>query len=188
VTLTASRAIQPAGRLVCVVGPSGAGKDTLIDLARAECAGDPRFVFVQRLITRPPRPGERHQPIDEAAYACERDAGAYALYWRAHGLGYAVPATAAQAIAEGRVVVCDLSRAALAGARSRFPASVVLVTAPAELRAERIAARGREDVADARARLERSPPAQVEADLAIENIGPAEHGAARLAAFLRSLA
>ena len=67
-------------------------------------------------------------------------------------------------------------------------ASVVLVTAPAELRAERIAARGREDVADARARLERSSPARVEADLTIENVGPAENGAARLTAFLRSLA
>ena len=42
------------GTLVVVVGPSGAGKDTLIGLARALCANDARVVFPRRIVTRSP--------------------------------------------------------------------------------------------------------------------------------------
>ena len=57
------------GCLVLVVGPSGAGKDTLIRLARAALAGDPRYVFPRRLVTRPPSADEDNDQIDEAAFA-----------------------------------------------------------------------------------------------------------------------
>lgn len=57
------------GRLDLVVGPSGAGKDMLIRLARAALACEPRYVFPRRLVTRPPSADEDNDPIDEAAFA-----------------------------------------------------------------------------------------------------------------------
>jgi len=73
--------------LVAVVGPSGAGKDTLMGLARARLEGDTRFRFVQRAITRPAEAGgEAHRAIDLADFEAERAAGGFTLHWAARGL------------------------------------------------------------------------------------------------------
>ena len=77
--------------LVLVVGPSGAGKDSLLNAARAAFADDPRIHFVRRVITRPADPGgEDHEPVNEAGFA----ARSFALSWSAHGLSDGIPAEA----------------------------------------------------------------------------------------------
>lgn len=174
------------GGFVLVVGPSGAGKDTLLRLARERLAGEARVVFARRLVTRPAGPDEDN---DEVAWpdfeAGEATPGAFALSWRAHGLGYAVPASALGDARAGRVVVCNASRRAVAGARARLPGavSVVEVTAPPGVLAARIAARGRETEAEALARLSRAVP-PVGADAVVVNDGPPERGAGALVAHL----
>ncbi len=78
--------------LVAVVGPSGAGKDTLMGLARARLDADARFRFVQRAITRPAEAGgEAHRPLSVPAFEAEQAAGAFALSWNVHGLLYGIP-------------------------------------------------------------------------------------------------
>ena len=176
--------------LVAVVGPSGAGKDTLMEAARARLAGDARFRFVRREITRPAKAGgEDHAPVDAATFAARRASGAYALAWEAHGLGYGIPADIARDIAAGRVVIANLSRAVLAEAARRFPLLLIEITAPAEVLARRLAARGREDAADIARRLARrlDLPDGIVVERVV-NDGSVEEGVAKLLAALNRAA
>ncbi|TGD96194.1 phosphonate metabolism protein/1,5-bisphosphokinase (PRPP-forming) PhnN [Methylobacterium nonmethylotrophicum] len=173
-----------AGGFVLVVGPSGAGKDTLLRLAREALAGDPRYVFPRRLVTRPPSIHEDNEAITEEEFSRGEAEGRFTLSWRAHGLGYALPGTSAALAREGCVVVCNVSRRVVGEARRRLPAvTVVEVTAPPEVLAARLAARGRREDGDLAARLSRS--ASVAADCVVMNDGPPEAGADRLLAHLR---
>jgi ribose 1,5-bisphosphokinase len=176
-----------AGGFVLVVGPSGAGKDTLIGLAKAALAEDPGFVFPRRLVTRPKGPWEDHDTISMDTFETEEHAGSFALSWRAHGLGYAIPARCLDDARAGRVVVCNVSRSVVEAARRRLPgACVVEVTAPHEILAQRLATRRRPEDGDLGKRLARAAaPEPFHADLIIVNDGAPESGAAQLTGLLR---
>ncbi len=143
--------------LVAVVGPSGAGKDTLMAGARARLGpADPRFRFVRRSITRPASAGgEGHEALDRNAFLRRRDSGGFALWWEAHGLLYGIPRDIEADLAAGRCVVANLSRRALAEADARYPLLALEITAPPDLLAARLATRGRDDPAAIAARLAR---------------------------------
>ncbi|MCJ2108613.1 phosphonate metabolism protein/1,5-bisphosphokinase (PRPP-forming) PhnN [Methylobacterium sp. E-041] len=176
-----------AGGFVLVVGPSGAGKDTVIAAARAQLAGDPRFVFPRRLVTRPPSAHEDNAEIAEAEFSRAAAAGAFPLHWRAHGLGYAIPAEALTEAEQGRVVVCNVSRRVIEAARRTLPGvHVVAITAAPEILAARLAARGRAEDGDLAARLARAVPA--EADDTVANDGDRRVAAAGFVAILRDRA
>ena len=143
--------------LALVVGPSGAGKDTLLDGAREILAGDGQFRFVRREITRPADAGgEAHVEVSLAEFAARRAAGGYALSWEAHGLGYGITAGIIADLAAGRVVVASVSRGVIAEAAARFPTLVLEITAPADRLARRLVARGREGEDEIAARLART--------------------------------
>jgi ribose 1,5-bisphosphokinase len=177
------------GALVCVVGPSGAGKDTLIELARGRLGEAAGVAFPRRLVTRSASAFEDNDALTEAAFAAGVAENAFALHWRAHGLGYALPGSVRTAVEGGEVAVCNVSRLAVAPAKTLFAVvRTVLITAPEAVRAARIAARGRESLEDAAARVARGRAlGRVEADLAIDNVGDPQEGADRLVAFLRNL-
>jgi phosphonate metabolism protein PhnN/1,5-bisphosphokinase (PRPP-forming) len=178
------------GRLVLVVGPSGAGKDTLIAAAREALRDESRFVFPRRTITRDAVAElEDHDTTDEAEFARLQEAGAFALTWQAHGLSYGLPAAIAADIAAGRIVVCNGSRAMVDIAGRTFPGTrVVLIDAEPKVRAARLAGRGRESTAEIAARLAREV-AQVPAGaVRIEQCGGREDGVAAVIAALRQIA
>jgi ribose 1,5-bisphosphokinase len=158
------------GTLFLVVGPSGSGKDTLIGGAQAALAGDPRFVFPRRVITRPREAGgEEHEPATRESFACREVSGAFALAWEAHGLSYGIPRSIEAELASGRAVIVNVSRAVIERARQRYrPIRIVAVTAPIEVLARRLATRGRETAADIAARLTRAGAVPVEGPDVVE--------------------
>lgn len=178
------------GTLALVVGPSGAGKDALIAGAREILADDPRFVFPERVVTRAPHATESHGSMTAAQFLDAMRAGRFALTWQAHGLSYGVPASIDGAIAEGRTVIVNGSRTIAADARRRYArASLILVDCPVEVRAARIAARGRETGDDIDARLSRGVAAfdATGADVRIDNAGALADGVRALVRALESL-
>lgn len=174
------------GVLVLVVGPSGAGKDSLLAGAHALLQDDPHFRFVRRVITRPADAGgEEHEATDRAAFAARRAAGGFALHWHAHGLDYGIPSDIAADIAAGRTVVANVSRTVINEARARFPTRVVVITAPRGVLAQRLAARGRETAADIAERLSRAAPEPTGPDVeTVLNDTTLEAGIARFVAAL----
>lgn len=152
---------RQSGRLVAVVGPSGAGKDTILAGA---LAARPDLVLARRVITRPSSAGgEDFEGVSAAEFETRLALGLFAFHWRAHGLCYGIPGSIDADLASGRLVLFNGSRSALPGIRAAYPrVEVIVITAPASVLAERLAARGRERPRDIEARLRRAllpPPA-----------------------------
>ena len=183
------REIARNGAIVLVVGPSGAGKDSVIDFARQPLERVPRFVFARRLITRAVDGTEDHEPCSQAAFEAAEAAGSLALSWRAHGTAYGIRNLTVREIDSGRIVVANVSRRVIAaGVRLADRALVVRVTASPEVLACRLQSRGRETAADVAARLARkAPPFDSAAPmLVINNDGPIEQaGTALLEALIK---
>jgi ribose 1,5-bisphosphokinase len=171
------------GRLVLVVGPSGAGKDTLIAYARAACRGDASVVFPARVVTRPPSVFEGNEFMPPSAFEQAAANGAFAIWWSAHGHMYGIPLAVDFDIEAGRTVVCNVSRTAVGAVRGRYANVVtVLVTAPADVLQTRLAARERASdgrVSDRMRRLELTD-GKLRPDVIINNVGNPESGARKL--------
>ena len=80
-----------AGRLIYLIGPSGSGKDSLMDAARDTLA-ERNCRVVRRVITRSAEAvGEAAQAVDVEQFEHMREHGAFALNWQANGLHYGIP-------------------------------------------------------------------------------------------------
>jgi ribose 1,5-bisphosphokinase len=178
------------GVFVAVVGPSGAGKDTLIAYAYEKLGVDAGADFVRRVITRPcDASSEDHDSLDEAAFAEAEAGGVFAVSWGAHGLFYGLPASVDETIEAGRVAVANVSRAVIPQLAGRYANVVVAeITASPEILAERLSARGRESREDVLARLTRTA-ARVDAVAAnvvrIDNSATREEAGERLVSAIR---
>ena len=183
---------RPQGTMIVVVGPSGAGKDTLMDYARKRLGAETEIGFVQRFITRASEAGgEDHRAVTVAEFEKLRDQGAFAVSWGAHGLFYGIPANTQARIGLGDTLVVNGSRAAIADILHAYPNVLVIsVTARPEIIAARLAARGRETEQQIRDRLSRTTDnwrAGCEC-IEIDNSGPIEEAGAALLTVIRGVA
>jgi ribose 1,5-bisphosphokinase len=177
-----SRQIGP-GALLAVCGPSGAGKDSLLQRAREMFAGAPDVVFPRRIVTRPASDAEDHHTTSRETFDHMLANGAFAICWEAHGLKYALPASVDTEIGAARCVVCNVSRAILPNLRQRYARVItVLVTAPPNVLLARIASRARPTDGHHSDRLARSADfdSTLIADIVIENTGSLDDGAQQL--------
>jgi ribose 1,5-bisphosphokinase len=176
------------GRLVLVTGPSGVGKDSLLDGARAALAGRGDVVFPRRVVTRAPGlGGEDYIPVSESEFEAMVARGAFALHWPAHGLQYGIPAGIDADLSAGRQVVVNVSRAVIDEARRKYPGLLVLaINASPEVLRRRLLARGRETAGEIEERLARAAAYRLEgADVVpLSNDGPLAEGIAAFVALL----
>jgi len=145
------------GRLVYLMGPSGSGKDSLIDAARATLALH-NIPVARRVITRSAEAkGEDALSVSLERFEQMCAEGDFALHWRANGLAYGIPVQIDSWLKQGTTVLVNGSRAHLAEARRRYPdlLAVLLTVNPQVLR-QRLLARGRESLEDIERRLARS--------------------------------
>lgn len=144
------------GTLWYVIGPSGAGKDSLLAYARARLPACGRLVFAHRYITRPADAGgENHVALSLEEFEQRERSGCFALSWRRHGLAYGLGMEVALWLDQGLDVVVNGSRSALPLAARRFPGlRPVWIVASPEALAARLAGRGRESPERVAQRLE----------------------------------
>jgi ribose 1,5-bisphosphokinase len=180
-------AIGP-GRLVLVVGPSGAGKDTLLRLAQAACVEDHDVVFPRRVVTRDSSAAEDNIAVSVDEFRRALDHGDFAVHWEAHGHSYALPVEINDDIRAGRAVVVNVSRTVIAALRQAYANVVVVaITAPPEVLAQRLAARARHSDGNIADRLSRSvEDASAHADVTILNAGSAEYHGRQLVRVIKN--
>ncbi|MCZ4323247.1 phosphonate metabolism protein/1,5-bisphosphokinase (PRPP-forming) PhnN [Pseudomonas anguilliseptica] len=146
-----------SGRLIYLMGPSGSGKDSLLNAARERLA-EQGCVIARRIITRSAEAvGEDAIGVSPAEFDQQEAAGAFALSWRANGLAYGIPRQIDDWLAAGQDVLVNGSRGYLPKARERYPEllAILLQVDEAALR-QRLQARGRESAEQIEARLARS--------------------------------
>ncbi|MFC5697427.1 phosphonate metabolism protein/1,5-bisphosphokinase (PRPP-forming) PhnN [Pseudomonas sp. GCM10022186] len=145
------------GRLIYLIGPSGSGKDSVLDAARMTLAGQGCRV-ARRVITRSAEArGESAEAVSSEEFARREAQGEFAMSWYANGLSYGIPAVIDDWLAAGDDVLVNGSRGYLPEARRRYPHLLaVLLTVEDETLRQRLHARGRESAEEIEARLARN--------------------------------
>jgi len=167
------------GTLFVVVGPSGAGKDTLMNWVRMKLCAKTSIGFVQRTISRSGDKGnEDHQQVTPERFAEMQQAGCFSVTWTAHGLHYGVPARLHADLASGKCMILNGSRYALDEVCREFRSvHIVHVDVDRTELERRLTLRARETSEQVSKRLSRANvnlPTGVPVTR-LDNTGPIEH-------------
>lgn len=140
-----------------LMGPSGSGKDALIQWAKQHFAADENLVFAHRYITRPIDLNENHIALTETEFLTRERAGLFALTWQSHQLHYGIGIEIDTWLSQGHHVLINGSRAHLQYAQARYSNLVpILIDVDHEILAQRLQARGRESITQIEQRLARN--------------------------------
>jgi guanylate kinase len=129
----------PGALLVIISGPSGVGKDTIIDALR-ERPRTPDYHYVVTCTTRGPRPGEipgvSYQFLTRDQFHVLRDAGELLEANEVHGNWYGTPRRdVAAALAEGHDVILKIDVQGAMVVKQRVPEALLVFLVPPSLEA-----------------------------------------------------
>ncbi|MDZ4100162.1 MAG: phosphonate metabolism protein/1,5-bisphosphokinase (PRPP-forming) PhnN [Hydrogenophaga sp.] len=178
-------------RLVYLVGPSGAGKDSLLQWLVQHPPAHTRLHLARRTVTRPAKVGtDGDEAVDASAFAALLQANAFVMHWSANGLQYGIREREFAALATEGWVLVSGSRAHLPLAQLSYPGlSAVHVHASADVLRLRLSARQRESSTEVEARLRRALAFDASADaFYLSNNEDLESAGQRLKAHLFSQA
>lgn len=175
------------GRLWYVMGPSGAGKDSLLRGVCERLAGRAEVRFARRSITRPAElGGEDHIALSAQEFEAKAASGAFLLHWRSHGYAYGIGMEVRDWLNAGADVCVNGSRAYLPTAELTVPTLIpVLVRVDPQNLRRRLEQRGRESSAEIEARLRRSEKLETPAHaVVLDNDGPLDQTIATLCRYI----
>ena len=129
----------PGAQLVIISGPSGVGKDTIIDALRAR-PRDPDYHYVVTCTTRAPRPGEvpgvSYQFLTQAAFRALREAGELLESAQVHGNWYGTPRReVADALAAGHDVILKIDVQGASAVKQRASGALLVFLVPPSMEA-----------------------------------------------------
>ena len=166
------------GTLFVVVGPSGSGKDTVLNWLRRELKAHPDILFARRVVTRPTDANfEDHDTMTKDAFIAAEQKGAFTVTWEAHDLYYGIPNTVHEHLAAGHTAIVNGSRRALNDFERCFEQlCIVSLKVDREILAARLAGRNRQSDTNLASRLQQSALALRPTDnmITISNNGPVE--------------
>ncbi|MFZ6645659.1 DUF1045 domain-containing protein [Undibacterium sp. TJN25] len=137
-----ARQLPTPGRLFFIVGPSGSGKDELLNWVRQHLAEDKAMVFPQRTITRPASHAEEHEAVSSEQFWQLASAGHFAMTWQSYDLCYGIRRSFEAELKAGRDVVISGSREFVPRLIQAYPeAQVIWIEADHALIRQRIEAR-----------------------------------------------
>lgn len=160
--------VSDAGLLVVFSGPSGVGKDTVLDQLKKIHTGFRRCVTAT---TRPPRDneidGEDYHFLSEQEFRRRIDRDGFLEWAQVHGRHYGTPREwVADRLKEGLDVILKIDVQGAAQVKRRMPEAVLVFLAPPSLEELESRLRGRESeteqqaatrLANARSELEQIP-------------------------------
>jgi len=152
------RVFSSEGILFYLMGPSGVGKDTLINYARKRINGRLPILFAHRYITREIAAGdENHVELSNLEFESRKSLGLFAMDWESHGNYYGIGKEIDLWLECGASVVVNGSREFLPHATKLYPnLHVILISASEQTLYERLTLRGRETKEEILKRIERS--------------------------------
>jgi len=124
----------PGTQLVIISGPSGVGKDTIIEAMRRLPTAT-AYHYVVTCTTRPPRPGEvdgiHYRFLTLEAFAALRDEDGFLEWAEVHGNWYGTPRDSVRAaLAAGRDVVLKIDVQGAETVKKKVPEALLIFLVP----------------------------------------------------------